>query len=59
MEMEAVADIFDGDNDGYINYKEFVAALRPDRAEVLRFDSNSKLLIPVLRQLFKDKFSWN
>lgn len=31
MEMEAVADIFDQDGDGYINYKEFIAALRPDR----------------------------
>ena len=31
MEMEAVADIFDQDRDGYINYKEFIAALRPDR----------------------------
>ena len=29
--MEAVADIFDRDGDGYIDYKEFVAALRPDR----------------------------
>ncbi len=29
--MEAVADIFDRDRDGYIDYKEFVAALRPDR----------------------------
>ena len=31
MEMEAVADIFDQDRDGFINYKEFIAALRPDR----------------------------
>ena len=30
MEMEAVVDIFDRDGDGYIDYKEFVAALRPD-----------------------------
>ena len=29
--MEAVANKFDRDNDGYIDYKEFVAALRPDR----------------------------
>lgn len=27
--MEAVANIFDRDNDGYIDYKEFVSALRP------------------------------
>lgn len=31
LEMEAVANKFDRDNDGYIDYKEFVAALRPDR----------------------------
>ena len=31
MEMEAVSDIFDRDRDGYIDYKEFVMALRPDR----------------------------
>ena len=30
MEMEAVADIFDSDQDGFIDYKEFVNALRPD-----------------------------
>ena len=34
LEMEAVADIFDGDHDGYIDYKEFVTALRPDRQDV-------------------------
>lgn len=31
LEMEKVADIFDRDGDGFINYKEFVAALKPDR----------------------------
>ena len=34
MEMEAVVDIFDRDHDGYIDYKEFVQALRPDRSDV-------------------------
>lgn len=29
LEMEKVADIFDKDRDGYIDYKEFVAALKP------------------------------
>ena len=37
MEMEAVADRFDKDGDGYIDYKEFVAALRPDRDVSLGF----------------------
>lgn len=31
MEMEAVANIFDRDGDGYIDYHEFVSALRPNR----------------------------
>lgn len=31
MEMEAVANIFDRDGDGFIDYKEFVSALRPNR----------------------------
>ena len=29
-----MADIFDRDRDGYIDYKQFVAALKPDRSEV-------------------------
>lgn len=35
MEMQAVADRFDRDGDGFIDYKEFVAALRPERGEVV------------------------
>jgi len=35
MEMQAVADRFDRDGDGFIDYKEFVAALRPERGEVI------------------------
>jgi len=34
MEMQAVADQFDRDGDGFIDYKEFIAALRPERADV-------------------------
>lgn len=35
MEMKAVADHFDDDGDGYIDYKAFVSALKPDRGEVV------------------------
>lgn len=31
IEMERVADIFDQDKDGYIDYYEFVAALHPNK----------------------------
>ena len=31
LEMEKVANLFDRDGSGMIDYKEFVAALRPDR----------------------------
>lgn len=34
MEMQAVADRFDRDGDGFIDYKEFITALRPERGEV-------------------------
>jgi len=34
MEMQAVADKFDRDGDGFIDYKEFITALRPERGEV-------------------------
>ena len=38
MEMQAVADKFDRDGDGFIDYKEFVGALRPERGEVTGFE---------------------
>ena len=34
MEMQAVADKFDRDGDGFIDYKQFITALRPERGEV-------------------------
>lgn len=33
MEMNAVANMFDRNGDGYIDWKEFLAALRPDWEE--------------------------
>lgn len=30
LEMETVSDIFDRNHDGFIDYQEFIAALRPD-----------------------------
>jgi len=30
METQAVADIFDRDRDGFIEYKQFVATLKPE-----------------------------
>lgn len=47
MEMEAVADIFDGDGDGFIDYKEFVTALRPDRQDVRFSHSRCNVLVVV------------
>ena len=32
LEMNAVADKFDRDDDGYIDYKEFIAALWPEKS---------------------------
>lgn len=49
MEMEAVADIFDQDGDGYIDYKEFITALRPDRDVSDSYKTKLKILrIPSL-----------
>lgn len=31
LEMEAVADVFDINKDGFIDYKEFVNALKPEK----------------------------
>lgn len=33
MEMNTVADMFDHHNEGFIDWKEFIAALRPDWEE--------------------------
>lgn len=31
LEMERVADIFDRNGDGYVDHKEYIDTLRPDR----------------------------
>ena len=41
--MGAVADIFDRDNDGYIDYQEFMTALRPDRVRAGSGRRNSRV----------------
>jgi len=51
--MEAVADIFDRDRDGYINYQEFVAALRPDRDQGKPVSEARRIQDEVKRQASK------
>lgn len=34
LELEAVADIFDLDKDGFIDYKEFLATLKPTAVKI-------------------------
>ncbi|XP_041359579.1 microtubule-actin cross-linking factor 1, isoforms 1/2/3/5-like isoform X10 [Gigantopelta aegis] len=53
LEMEAVANIFDKDGDGFINYKEFVAALRPDREPAEPATDADKIQDEVKRQCNK------
>ena len=38
-----MADIFDRDNDGYIDYQEFMTALRPDRVRAGSGRRNSRV----------------
>ena len=42
LEMNAVADIFDSNHNGYINYKEFIAALWPDKVRGAKPQSDSQ-----------------
>lgn len=51
MEMNAVADMFDRNKDGYIDWKEFLAALRPDWDE--RPTTEDIIHDEVLRQVQK------
>lgn len=59
LEMTAVADIFDRDGDGYIDYYEFVAALHPNKdayrpttdADKIEDEARSTYQIPSYSQL--------
>ncbi|XP_046365486.2 microtubule-actin cross-linking factor 1, isoforms 1/2/3/5-like isoform X11 [Haliotis rufescens] len=53
LEMNAVADIFDRNRDGYIDYKEFVSALRPDRDPPKPETEADKINDEVKRQVHK------
>lgn len=50
--MTAVADIFDRDADGYIDYYEFVAALHPNK-DAYRPTTDADKIEDEVRQLMK------
>lgn len=51
LEMSAVADIFDRDGDGYIDYYEFVAALHPNKDAYKPITDADKIEDEVLTRL--------
>ncbi|XP_041090094.1 microtubule-actin cross-linking factor 1, isoforms 1/2/3/5-like isoform X1 [Polyodon spathula] len=55
LEMMAVADIFDGDGDGYIDYYEFVAALHPNKDAYRPTTDADKIEDEVTRQVAQCK----
>ncbi|XP_030802428.1 dystonin-like isoform X8 [Camarhynchus parvulus] len=55
LEMSAVADIFDRDGDGYIDYYEFVAALHPNKDAYKPLTDADKIEDEVTRQVAKCK----
>uniref|UniRef100_A0A4W5PXI1 Dystonin n=1 Tax=Hucho hucho TaxID=62062 RepID=A0A4W5PXI1_9TELE len=55
LEMSAVADIFDRDGDGYIDYYEFVAALHPNKEAYKPLTDADKIEDEVTRQVAKCK----
>lgn len=60
LEMTAVADIFDRDADGYIDYYEFVAALHPNK-DAYRPTTDADKIEDEVRRLMKrnhTKISW-
>ncbi|MBN3307540.1 MACF1 factor, partial [Amia calva] len=55
LEMSAVADIFDRDGDGYIDYYEFVAALHPNKDAYRPTTDADKIEDEVTRQVAQCK----
>ncbi|KAM6355832.1 dystonin-like [Podargus strigoides] len=55
LEVTAVADIFDRDGDGYIDYYEFVAALHPNKDAYKLLTDADKIEDEVTRQVAKCK----
>ncbi|KAJ3610723.1 hypothetical protein NHX12_022814 [Muraenolepis orangiensis] len=55
LEMSAVADIFDRDGDGFIDYYEFVAALHPNKDAYKPLTDADKIEDEVTRQVAKCK----
>ncbi|XP_029426820.1 microtubule-actin cross-linking factor 1 isoform X2 [Rhinatrema bivittatum] len=55
LEMSAVADIFDRDGDGYIDYYEFVAALHPNKDAYRPATDADKIEDEVTRQVAQCK----
>ncbi|XP_077965714.1 microtubule-actin cross-linking factor 1-like isoform X2 [Styela clava] len=53
VEMERVADIFDQDKDGFIDYYEFVAALHPNKESYKPATDADKIEDEVVRQVAK------
>lgn len=51
LEMSAVADIFDRDGDGYIDYYEFVAALHPNKDAYKPLTDDDKIEDEVIQTL--------
>lgn len=57
LEMSAVADIFDRDGDGYIDYYEFVAALHPNKDAYKPLTDADKIEDEVIQTLVAYVFS--
>lgn len=53
LEMERVAEIFDRNGDGFIDHKEYIDTLRPDReVRVEKYLKKKKIFINKLSSLY-------